>query len=104
MEETSQEFSQKLSESPEDVRIEELAALFFTIPEIALYLDRDADELQRLITFDLESSESRAYRRGTMKTEILLRFETRHFAMKGLPDCVEKMQAFRINQKQSENG
>lgn len=100
---TSEDFLKQLSESSERCQIATLASLYFTISDIALYCDRDADELRRKINYEPDSMESKAYRQGVLITSIKLRFDTCRFALAGNPQAEEEMKAFLSRQKLDEN-
>lgn len=102
-EETSEQFLQRLTESSVEDRVEELAALFFTIAEIALFIGMDEEELRTEITCDTDGSISQAYYRGKLKTKILLRFDSRNYALHGSPQAVQEMREYLSDQNIDEN-
>lgn len=93
----------RLTESPVEVRVEELAALFFTIAEIALFIGMDEEKLRTEITCDTDSDISRAYYRGKLRTKILLRFDSRNYALHGSPQALTEMREYLSNQDIDEN-
>jgi len=84
-------------------KIEELAALFFTIQEIALILDINESELRREIKKP-NSDIAKAYYKGKLQTQIELRKQTLKFATKGSPQAEAAMIEFLKKQTSSENG
>ena len=103
LDETSEQFLARLTESPVEVRVEELAALFFTIAEIALFIGMDEEELRTEITCDTESPISQAYYHGKLRTKILLRFDSRNFALHGSPQAAQEMREYLSDQQIDEN-
>lgn len=101
--ETSEQFLKRLTESPVEVRVEELAALFFTIAEIALFIGMDEEELRTEITCDTESPISQAYYRGKLRTKIMLRFDSRNYALHGSPQALQEMREYLSDQQIDEN-
>lgn len=93
----------RLTESPVEVRVEELAALFFPISEIALFIGMDEENLRTEITCDVESEISKAYYRGKLRTKILLRFDSRNYALHGSPQAVQEMREYLSDQQIDEN-
>jgi len=83
--------------------IEEYAALFLTVDEIAVLLDIDVQELRREIK-GIITDRAKAYHRGKLKTTIELRKQTLQFAQKGSPQAESAMLDFLSKQKLSENG
>jgi IS30 family transposase len=84
-------------------QIEEYAALFFTVDEIAMLLNKDVQELRRELKAN-KSELAKAYHRGKLKTQIELRRQTLQFAQKGSPQAEVAMLDFLKKQTQSENG
>ena len=101
--ETSEQFLKRLTESPVEDRVEELAALFFTIAEIALFIGMDEEDLRTEITCDTDSSISQAYYRGKLRTKIMLRFDSRNYALHGSPQAVQEMREYLSDQNIDEN-
>ena len=101
--ETSEEFLQALIESPVEKRVEELAALFFTIAEIALFIGMDEEDLRTEITYDTDSPISQAYYRGKLRTKIQLRFDSRNYALHGSPQAIQEMREYLSDQNIDEN-
>lgn len=100
---TSEQFFQHLSVSSDEEVVEELAAHFFSITKIAHFIGMNVDELRGIIKYDETHFLSKAYWRGKMKTEILLRFDTLKFAMAGNPLANEDMKQYLSNQTLDEN-
>ena len=96
---------QALIESPVEKRVEELAALFFTIAEIALFIGMDEEDLRTEITCDTESPISQAYYRGKLHTKIKLRFDSLNYALHGhgSPQAVQEMREYLSDQNIDEN-
>lgn len=101
--ETSEEFLMRLTESPIEDRVEELAALFFTIAEIALFIGMDEEELRTEITCETDSTISQAYYRGKLRTKIRLRFDSLNYALHGSPQAVQEMREYLSDQNIDEN-
>lgn len=100
---TSEKFLKSLSELTVEKKVEELAALFFTITEIALYIDMDAEQLRNIIVYEKESEISKAYNKGKLQTRILLRFDSRDFALKGSPQALQEMKEYLADQQIDED-
>lgn len=100
---TSEKFLKNLSELTVEKKVEELAALFFTITEIALYIDMDAEQLRNIIVYEKESEISKAYNKGKLQTRILLRFDSRDFALKGSPQALQEMKEYLADQQIDED-
>lgn len=101
--ETSEEFLKRLTELPVEARVEELAALFFTIAEIALFIGMDDEELRTEITCNTDSELSQAYYRGKLRTKIQLRFDSRNYALHGSPQALLEMREYLSDQQIDEN-
>lgn len=101
--ETSEEFLKLLTESPLEVQVEELAALFFTIAEIALFIGSDEEDLRTEITCETDSPISQAYYRGKLRTKIKLRFDSLNFALHGNPQAAQEMRDYLSDQNIDEN-
>ena len=95
---TSEQFFQQLSESSEEEIVQQMAAHFFKISSIAHFLGMPADELRNIIKYDESNLLSKAYWRGKMQTEIMLRFDTLKFAMAGNPLANEDMKQYLSEQ------
>lgn len=100
---TSLQFFQKLSESSDEQIVEELSARFFSVTKIALFLGMDPDELRNIVKYEEGNPLSRAYWKGKIKTEIMLRFDTLQFAMAGNPLASEDMKEYLSEQILDEN-
>lgn len=100
---TSEEYLNRLQTLPKEEKVEELASLFFTISEIALFIGMKPDELKDIISFDECDPLSIAYRRGKLQTQIKLRFDTARFAASGSPAALEDMKSFLSKQNFDED-
>jgi hypothetical protein len=88
---------------PSDLeQIEEYAALFLTIDEIALLVDAKAEDLRREIKGQ-NTERAKAYLKGKLRTVIELRRQTLQFAQKGSPQAETAMLDFLAKQNLSEN-
>ena len=99
----SEQFFNQLSELTVEKQVEELSSLFFTISEIALFIGEDAETLRSVIMFNKDSEISKAYNRGKLRTRILLRFDSRKFALSGSPQAVQEMREYLSDQNIDEN-
>ncbi len=99
----SEQFLNSLPELETEKQVEELAALFFTISEIAVFIGMDADQLRNIIMLDQDSAISKAYNKGKLRTRILLRFDSRNFALKGSPQALQEMKEYLSDQQIDEN-
>jgi len=100
---TSEEFLQELSELSDEVKVRKLASLFFSITDIAVYLDRDPEQLRQEIKYDPDSWFAKAYKKGVMDTTIQLRYDTHRFALAGNPQAEEEMKSHYARLKLDEN-
>lgn len=100
---TSEELYNQLTGLNEEKQVELHASLFFTIDEIADFIGRSRSELHQIICFDENSPLSIAYRHGSMKTKILLRIDTKKFALAGSPAAALDMKQFLSQQIMNEN-
>jgi IS30 family transposase len=88
---------------PSDLeQIEEYAALFLTIDEIAILLNTNAESLRREIKGQ-HTERAKAYLRGKLQTVIELRRQTLQFAKKGSPQAEAAMLEALAKQNLSEN-
>lgn len=88
---------------PSDLeQIEEYAALFLTVDEIALLMDVKAEDLRREIKGQ-NTNRAKAYLKGKLRTTIELRRQTLQFAQKGSPQAEAAMLDFLAKQNLSEN-
>lgn len=101
--ETSEQFLQRLTESPLETKVEELASLFFSINEIALFVGMDEEDLRTEITCDTDSAVSQAYYRGKLRTKIQLRFDSRNYALHGSTQALAEMREYLSDQDIDEN-
>lgn len=92
-----------LSVSTDAEIVEMLAAQFFTIRQIAQYIGMDPDNLRSIINYDEGNDLAKAYWKGKMKTEILLRFDTLKFAAAGNPQASQEMKEYLSQQNVDEN-
>lgn len=101
--ETSQQFLERLNASTDVEVVEELASRFFSISKIALFIGMNPEELRAIVMFDEGNAIARAYWKGKMKTEIVLRFDTLNFATHGSPQAVAEMKDYLAEQQIDEN-
>lgn len=94
---------QRLTELSLECQVEEMAALLFTITEIALFIGMDEEELRSEITCDSSSPLSKAYRRGQQRTKIKLRFDSLNYALHGSPQALNEMKEYLADQYIDEN-
>ena len=94
---------QRLTESPLENKVEELAALFFSINEIALFVGMDEEDLRTEITCVTDSPVSQAYYRGKLRTKIQLRFDSRNYALHGSTQALAEMREYLSDQDIDEN-
>lgn len=81
--------------------VQELAGLFFSIPEIAMLVGIDEEELTRHV--NVEHSElNNAYWKGKLTAMKELRKSTKEFAEKGSPQAEEQMMKFLQQMNESE--
>lgn len=83
--------------------VEELASRFFSISKIALFIGMNPEELRAIVMYDEGNTLARAYWKGKMKTEIVLRFDTLNFATHGSPQAVAEMKDYLAEQQIDEN-
>ena len=100
---TSRESYDRLTESSDEEKVETLAALFFTTAQIAAFVGMTKETLTRTLQDEPESPITKAYRRGKMRTEILLRMDTARFALAGSPEAMRDMKEHLIRQNISED-
>ena len=93
----------RLTESPIEEQVEELAALFFTVAEIAIFTGIEEEKLRMAITCDPDDTLSKAYFKGKLRTKIQLRFDSRNYALHGSPQAVQEMREYLANQQIDEN-
>ena len=101
--ETSEQFLKRLTESSLETQVEELAALFFSIREIALFTGLDEDKLRSSITGIAATPLSKAYYRGQQRTAIRLRFDELNYALHGSPQAAQEMKEHLFDQIIKEN-
>ncbi len=94
---------QRLTESPLEAKVEEMAALFFTLADIALFTGIDEEELRSMILSDPSCPVSEAYRRGKLRTKIMLRFDSLNYALHGSPQALAEMKEHLADQQIDEN-
>lgn len=80
-----------------------MAAHFFSVTKIAHFIGMPADDLRNIIKYDESHLLAKAYWRGKMQTEIMLRFDTLKFAMSGNPLANEDMKQYLSEQILDEN-
>ena len=101
LKETSEEFLKRLTESSLETQVEELAALFFSITDIADFTGVSEEELRFSILSDNELA--KAYRRGKLRTLVMLRFDALNFALHGSPQAAAEMKEYLSDQIIDEN-
>ena len=97
--ETSQQFLERLNASSDVEIVEELASRFFSITKIALFIGMNPEKLRGIVMYDEGNELSRAYWKGKMKTEIVLRFDTLNFATHGSPQAAAEMKEYLSEQQ-----
>lgn len=99
--ETSEQFLIRLTESSLETQVEELSALFFSIDEIADFTGIEEEELRdSILSNDVLA---KAYRRGKLRTMIMLRFDALNYAMHGSPQAAAEMKEYLSGQIINEN-
>lgn len=101
--ETSEQFLKRLTESPIEVQVEELAALPMTITEIAMFTGQDAEEMRAIISSQPKHSLTMAYNRGKMRITIMTRFDNLHYALQGSPEAMSDVKEYLSDQRIDEN-
>lgn len=81
--------------------VEELAGLFFSIPEIAMLVGIDEEELTRHVNVEYSALHN-AYWIGKLTAMKELRKSTKEFAEKGSPQAEEQMMKFLQQMNESE--
>ncbi len=94
---------QRLTESSLETQVEELAAHFFSIDDIAVFTGINAEKLRADIAMGENDPVAIAYRRGKLKTQILLRFDALKYALHGSPDASAEMRKYLTLQNINEN-
>jgi hypothetical protein len=82
-------------------RIKEYASLLMPVPDIAVLIGIDEDELRTEIA-DKSTEASKAYRLGRAETVLEIRRQEIALAKAGSPMAVELMQDYLLDQTQSE--
>jgi hypothetical protein len=82
-------------------KIKEYASLLMPVPDIAVLIGMDEDELKAKIA-DKTSEHSKAYRLGKAETVLEIRRQEIALAKAGSPMAVELMQDYLLEQIQSE--
>lgn len=93
----------RLTESSLEEKVEEMAALLFTIADIALFTGMDEEELRSEITCRTSGKLATAYRRGQLRTKIRLRFDSLDYALHGSPQALNEMKEHLADQYIDEN-
>ena len=94
---------QRLTESPLETQVEELAALLFTISDIALFTGLDEEEFRADLMDESDSVIAKAYHRGKLRTKIMLRFDSLNYAIHGSPQALNEMKEHLADQLIDEN-
>lgn len=100
---TSEQLYEKLIQSSDTEKVETLASLFFTTKQIAAFIGMPHDQFLKTLNYEPDDPLTVAYHQGKMKTEILLRFDTKLFAIAGNPQALEDMKNYLIKQNISEH-
>lgn len=100
---TSEQFFNKLSGLDKDQKVFELASLFLKIEDIAFFIGMAPEELSNIIKLHPSDELSIAYHRGQMRTMIMLRYDTRRYALSGSPEANKEMLQHLSEQIYSEN-
>ncbi|MDR2085877.1 MAG: hypothetical protein LBP72_01760 [Dysgonamonadaceae bacterium] len=82
-------------------KIKEYASLLMPVPDIAVLIGMDDDELKAKIA-DKNTPEAKAYRLGRAETVLEIRRQEIALAKAGSPMAVELMQDYLVDQAQSE--
>ena len=82
-------------------QIKEYASYLLPIPEIAILIEMDEDELREKIA-DNTSEISRAYRKGRAETILAVRKQEVALAVTGSPMALENIAEYMIEQSHSE--
>lgn len=103
LKQTSEQLYETLIKSSKAEKVETLASLFFTTKQIAAFVGIPHEDFVRTLNHNPDDPLAIAYHHGKMKTEILLRFDTKKFAIAGSPQALEDMKAFLLKQNISEH-
>lgn len=101
--ETAEEFYQRLLSLPVAQQVEEMAALYFSVDDICTLTSLKPTEIINDINYNEPTEIQKAYRRGVLRTKILLRFDTKRFAIAGSPAAVDEMKEYLSDQIKSEH-
>lgn len=101
--ETAEQFYQRLLKMPVVEQVEEMAALYFSVDDICTLTNLKATDIINDINSDDATEIQKAYRRGVLRTKILLRFDTKRFAVAGSPAAVDEMKEYLSDQIKSEH-
>ena len=86
-----------------DEKVFELSALFMEVQDIAKFIGMDAEDLANTVKYKPSDPLSIAYHRGRLMTKVMLRFDTRRYAVSGSPDANKEMLAHLSEQMTSED-
>ena len=92
-----------LIKSSEAEKVETLASLFFTTKQIAAFIGKPVEEFKRLLQYKPADPLTVGYNRGKMQTEVMLRFDTKRFALAGSPEALKDMKEYLLKQNISEH-
>ena len=79
-------------------QVEELAALSFSVTEIAVFTGLDCDTLRNEIAQGENTPLAKAYQKGKLRTKIMLRYDSLQFALHGSPDALREMREYMSKQ------
>ncbi len=100
---TSAELYEKLINSSEAEKVETLASLFFTTQQIAAFIGKPVEEFKQILQYKPDDPLAIGYNRGKMQTEVMLRFDTKRFALAGSPEALKDMKEYLLKQNISEH-
>ena len=100
---TSAELYETLIKSSDAEKVETLASLFFTTQQIAAFIGKPIEEFKRLLQYKPDDPLTIGYNRGKMQTEVMLRFDTKRFALAGSPEALKDMKEYLLKQNISEH-
>lgn len=101
--ETAEQFYQRLLSLPVEAQVEEMAALYFTVQDICTLTNLNSSQIVSEDYNTQPTEVQKAYRRGVLRTKILLRFDTKRFAIAGSPAAVDEMKEYLSDQIKSEH-
>lgn len=84
-------------------KVETLASLFFTTQQIAAFIGKPIEDFKRILKYKPDDPLTIGYNRGKMQTEVMLRFDTKCFALAGSPEALKDMKEYLLKQNISEH-